>query len=304
MNINMNNDQMLGQTLGLNISIQGQKNEVGQDTQIKGGKIYAGCLKDTVLSRTDEIKEKFKNQAREIVGKQRKNEMETANTIKTLKNAINELEQEIEAGTEDVNSMLARQEALREVYGIEPDSQEEKDLRLLEKSKDQMKILIKEERARLKEIEDHITPYQQDMLELSEAIKTSRKVMEGMELEIETAHQIIQDIDLANIKAHTVIDAYKAAEEVLKEGNKQTIQAAVDEAKDYIDEKLEANEKVDEAEEEVVEDTEEAADLPKQEEISELQKDAEHVKEEILALAKEAGIVQEDIAGLFVNQAL
>lgn len=304
MNINMNNDQMLGQTLGLNISIQGQKNEAGQDTQIKGGKIYAGCLKDTVLSRTDEIKEKFKNQAREIVGKQRKNEMETANTIKTLKNAINELEQEIEAGTEDVNSMLARQEALREVYGIEPDSQEEKDLRLLEKSKDPMKILIKEERARLKEIEDHITPYQQDMLELSEAIKTSRKVMEGMELEIETAHQIIQDIDLANIKAHTVIDAYKAAEEVLKEGNKQTIQAAVDEAKDYIDEKLEANEKVDEAEEEVVEDTEEAADLPKQEEISELQKDAEHVKEEILALAKEAGIVQEDIAGLFVNQAL
>ena len=314
MNINLNNEQMDKSVIGLNVSIKNQKNNKVGETQLKNGKIYAGNLKNNTQSKTEEIKEKFKKQAMEIVNKQKANEFKTSDNISELEEQIKALQTDIKTKQEDIESTKKRKKAVMEEYGIDPDSQEQKDLELLIKSKCHKNELSQEERKQVEEMGE-LTPYQQEILDLEEIIETDKNSISEMEQAIGDGYSTIYGIKMEKLKSHAMVDAYKAADEILKEGNAAIIQQAINDAKEHIDEEFDTDDKVEdveEAEKEKEEKEEQAAQASEkevtnavnQEQIEKLQKEGEEVSEKLRALAKKNAIVPEDAKGILVDCAI
>lgn len=156
-------------------------------------------------------------------------------------------------GLADINT---DRDVLRKMYEVDGDSQEQKDLEILEKKQDQDNGLeiewwTDEELKRYEEIKDQPrTEYQERMLQLNDQSAEFRYA-----LEVENLDKQIMD-DTANISAiqkdrlkhHPMIDATKQADDIKEAANKEIIGMLMDQTKDHIDEMMEEiKEKADEA---------------------------------------------------------
>lgn len=88
--------------------------------------------------------------------------------IQEIRDKLAQLGQEYGENLDNIAQGEARKEALRQQYGVAADSQEQKDLELLEKKADAMRhpdevFLTEEERARLKEIEGRRPETKEDL---------------------------------------------------------------------------------------------------------------------------------------------
>ena len=89
------------------------------------------------------------------------------NSISEIRNKLSQLQEEYAENLDRIAEGDARKEMLRQHYNVAPDSQEQKDLELLEKKADYMRhpdevILTEEERARLKEISGRLPDTQEE----------------------------------------------------------------------------------------------------------------------------------------------
>lgn len=158
-------------------------------------------------------------------------------------------------------------EALKEQYGIKDDSQEQKDLELLEKLYDagrgRQVSFTEEEMERCKALsKEPRTEYQQRALDLYGKEAHFRSEMEEAEKQMKDDAADIRAVKLEHLKTHGMVDAQKSADEILKAASDEIIGMLKDEALDHIDEEKEkAEEKAEETKEKKKEEEEKRDEL-------------------------------------------
>lgn len=212
--------------------------------------------------------------------------------------------------------------ALRESYGVAEDSQEELDLKLLEKEHTARTFggvsLSEEERERLAQIHgEGLTEYQQRSMEFFESEDYYKKQLNDAQKEMKAANETASVIKDAMNKTQTMLKAQNTADEIMESASKEIVGMLVDEAKDHIDEEME--EEKEEALEKAEKEKEEKERIEKakeekdeKEEFSEQVADStqllteadsamEDVQRQIKKIMDEMKLLEEDLKGAAVD---
>lgn len=235
--------------------------------------------------------------------------------ITELKNKVSDLENE--------------KEAYRADYGVDMNSQEQKDLELLEKYQNNRygsaeDTFSKEELDRLKELQNtHLTEYQEKVLKLNSSQIHFKDEIGQKELKIACTTASIALAEIDRDKSQEMLKAQDSADQIIGAVEGEVKNLLVNEGKDNIDDKVEDNkEKADEAEKKQEEQQEKIDEKRKerkeQEEIIEGQaeadklemnanirsNDVDHVTEaqkQIVRIMKDNKMLNEDIKGIDID---
>lgn len=315
MNINVNANNY-------NNGIQ-NANAINTSAEKNTGNIKADSLKladDSVAQRRAEAQKK----AMKIIGDAYAGEKKIDDDVAARRDRVRELSSELGENKKALKDLEDKRAALRDEYGVDPDSQEEKDLQLLAKAKESKfegsnVYLTPEERKKVEELEaGGLTEYQEKSLELKEYESPYYTASREAENEIRTENAIIRGIKIERLKTHPMLDAEKQAEEVMDEANKEIAQMVVDAAKDHIEEEQEKEKEKAEAEKKKEEEVQEKIDSAKekrkeQEELTEdivenaqtltnMTNKMESAQQEVKDLMNKLKLVEEDVKGAKVDK--
>lgn len=224
--------------------------QVNQEKESKkansGNRIYAGNLNitsDPIAQKRKEAQEK----AMKVVKDAWENDRLVDENIEKRRAHIEEMRTLEEEAGKQLDEIESKKSSLAEKYGVIEDSDEYRDLQLLEKRQNSMagmdESLTDDELERLEEIDKKpLTEYQQRSLELNAQALEAKKNMKDAKKQAMDDIANIQNIKMERLKSHPMVDANKSAEAILEAANKEIIGMLVDEAKDSIDEKMEENE--------------------------------------------------------------
>lgn len=233
---------------------------------------------------------------------------------------------ELKSKTKDIDK---QKEMLREEYGVDEDSQEYKDFKLLEKYQNNKSgasydEFSEDEIKRLKELQETpLTEFQQKALELN-GIKNEIDVQaQHGEDEIRAMTSSISDAKIEQEKSQDMLKANDAAEQILDAASKDIVGMLLDEAKEHIDEQTKENkekaekikeeqEKKDELLEKAKERREEQEDIIEgQTEVNKLEIDnsvqaqtvnhMDEAQKNITKLLSENHMINEDIKGIEID---
>ena len=162
---NANENQVIQVNSAARARAQDRADRNGQNTQ-KRSAIFMGDLnikKDPVTQRKLYAQQK----ALKMVSDAWDVDRNIDNSISEIRNKLSQLQEEYAENLDRIAEGDARKEMLRQQYNVAPDSQEQKDLELLEKKADYMRhpdevVLTEEERARLKEISGRLPDTQEE----------------------------------------------------------------------------------------------------------------------------------------------
>lgn len=268
-----------------------------------GRKSIDGSMLKNQLDPIAAKKEAAKKKALGIVGNAFENEKKIDADIEARRQKIQELREDKRVANAAIQDIEENRDNLRKSFGVDKDSKEEMDLKLLEKEV-KAKIpgsdihLSKDEKAAIAKIKDEgLTEYQQQSLEmLKDEVPYSTTVYES-DREIETENRIISATKLERLKSHAMVDAQKEADAVMEQAAKDIIGMVVDEAKDNIDKEME--EKRETAKEKAAKEEELEAKIEKaRDERKEKEKITEDILEATTEMAKnttELGTAQQEI---------
>lgn len=250
----------------MNISIKAfdtgsDSNRLGHDNGQLGAKnqkqtLFGGDLSianDPIALKRKEAQEK----AWKIVKNAWANDMSVDESVQERREHYAQMEALRKEATESLADINDDKEVLRELYGVGADSQEQKDLELLEKEQDYKNGVsfdapTKEEMERLAELHQQpLTEYQERALELNNQAG-------NLKLQIEDANRRMRDdtsdlysIRQERLKSKAMLEAQDAAEDIMETANDEIIGMLLQEAKEHIDEKMEeSKEKAEKAAEE------------------------------------------------------
>ena len=203
---------------------------------------------------------------------------------------------------------------LKEEYEIDDDSSEQKELELLMKRIDSQRDnlgveLTEEEQDRLDEIDKRgLTEYQQRALQAYEPKSVDNSLIKDYEKELNKEIKRLQAAKIDDLKKAPMIKSQKDADAILEAASKEIISTLVNEAKDKIEEKAEEEkEKAEEAKEEqerleeLLNEKKEEKDITEEIPLDEYRK-ADDMRQELKIIVKDAGLSQEDMLGLKINQ--
>ena len=267
MTINFNTGQTVNvNTVSNNISDQkGRKTFFAGDTNISAN--------ESIIASKRKLAQK---QAMKLIDDAWQKDNEKSDSIKNMGDKISSNKESIKQSNSKLKDLEESKEALREEYGIAADSDEQKDLLLLEKYQNRKNGLktepfTKEEIARLKELQDiPRTEYQNKVLEVNDAVD---------ELKMDIVKKSNENIGLGEsiLEANTDITASqnmqnaKLASDKIMEALSDEIKSLIlNEAKEHIEEKMaeekEKAEKLEEEKEEKEEKIEEAREKRREQE--------------------------------------
>ena len=273
--------------------IQNQKNQTSKNNP---DSLYAGDMNlynEAVTKKTNARKRAMK-----LI-------MDTYGNDKKIDDGLNEirehqkrLSENLDTANSELNRLKESKEQLKEKYEIEEDSQEQKDLELLEKYHKEPFSLSKEEIERLKNM-GPVTDYQRETMELNALQNDWQKVADAASEGIVNASEAISTIQIERLKTHEMTDAQTESKEILESSVKEITGMILSEAKDKVDEELE--EKVDEAKE--AKEKEKAAQ-EKEESIENTDtenEDTEKLMKDLKKIIDEEQVVEDDIKGLIMD---
>lgn len=203
-----------------------------------------------------------KKQAYKMVGDAFSGERKIDDSFKEREDAIGRYKKMMGEANRGIREIDEKKEALRQEYGVEADSQEQKDLELLEKYKDDPYSMSSEEWERFSELSAEgktggYTEYQQRALEWDAAKKPYLNDLYKAKKGIIEENAAIRSMTLERLKHHAMADAVGNAEDILEEASKDIIGMLQSEAVDHVDEKFEEEiEKAEESREEKKEEQE------------------------------------------------
>lgn len=149
---------------------------------------------------------------------------------------------------------------IREEYGVAPDSQEQKDLELLERYQKNPMDMTTEEWDRVAEIQkEGYTDYQKRALEINAYKAPYEQELKEAKKGYLEENAAVRSMALERLKKDPMVSASKEADKILESGSKDIIGMLKDEAVDHIDEKLE--EEIEKAEERKEEEKQEQEKL-------------------------------------------
>lgn len=248
--------------------------------------VYAGNL-NKQLDPIAQKQQQAKKQVMKIIGDARASDRKLEDDLAGRRSNIKKQQETIGKANDELKRIGAARRELRESYGIAEDSQEEQDLRLLEKERNSKKpgseiYLTKEEGERLEQIkEEGLTEYQKRSMEMLDNGSPYEMEISEAEKEMKAENAAISSIKTAMLKSKTMLKAKEAAEDVMEAARDEIVGMLWDEAKDHIDEELE--EKKEAAEEKAEKEKEEKEKLEKQKEDKE---EKEQFAEQVAASTK------------------
>lgn len=207
--------------------------------QFNMGNNQAG--QDKVAQKRQDAREKAMKLMKDVFSadKQIDDDMaERAGRVAEAENAILDANSQIKALDQE-------KEKLKETYGITEDSEEQQDLKLLEKRRDSMKPdsdikLTEDEKARLAEIDAKgMTDYQKASLEIDSLKGPYNKTIEESQKIIKQENAIIRETSLNRLKSAPMVGAAQQAGEIMESANKEIIGMIVEDGKNTVDEKME-----------------------------------------------------------------
>lgn len=223
---------------------QREEERTGKNTKKKSGKnIFAGNI-----GRGDDLfmmkKKHAKKKALKIINDAWNVDRKIDQGIEDIKTNLESLKNEFTKNQDIIAEGNAKKEELREEYGISKDSQEQKDLELLEKQADSRRSggsLFTEEEKRLAELENQpLTEYQKRCLEIHKGLDIYKERADRIEGQIIGCNASIRGIKLERLKEMPpMVKAQKQAKDILEKANEEAIGLLVEEAKNHIDETYE-----------------------------------------------------------------
>ena len=256
----------------------------GNVKSIFAGDLGIGIQNDPVSQK----KKQAQNQALKIIGEAWDVDRRFDQSVAGYKDKIAELHRLRDENLHEVQIRDEWKEDLRQEYGVSEDSQEQKDLKLLEKEKNYEAnyrqkspiTLTQEEQDRLAEIHERgLTEYQQRCM----AIDGQQARFEGenykLEQEEKAYNAAITSTKLERLKQHEMVKAQKKADIVMEAASREVVGMLTDEAKEYMDKKFEEQtEEAKEKAEEKAEQEEKADRLEEKKEQLEQRIDANREK--------------------------
>lgn len=235
--------------------------------------------------------------------------------LKERRNHVQELKNSLVENREQLDNCNAAMEEIKELYGIEEGSQEQKDVELaalgkkyksflnmsLQFSKMNEAInpketweeltgvsLSDEDWQRMVELKGEIsspTPYQQRAMEIKEQADFFQKNIDDTQIDLMSEDIAIRTVKIERLKEHGMVDAQKEADEINEAAGKEFVSTLIGEAQDYIDEKIEekkeeAKEKAEEKEKQEEKIEEQRAEKELQQEQLDLKREESHIAEE------------------------
>ena len=271
---------------------EAEKNELNQNQRkMIDGKAFSAAF-DPIAAKREEAKKS----AMKLVGDAFAGENQIDNDLSTRREKINALEQDMSNANKSIKEIEDGSAELREKYGVASDSQDEQELKLLEKGV-KAEIpgsdvrLTEDEKQRIAELKANgLSEYQQRSLEMLESESTYIAAVNEAKQEIEVENQIISATKIERLKSHAMIDATKQAEAIMDEANKEIVGMLVDEAKEHIDKKAQETKEQAEAQKEKEEELQERIDATK-----EKKKENEELTEDILEGVADAASNASDV---------
>ena len=242
-----------------------------------------GSAFKTKLDPVAAKKEEAKKKAMKIVSDAFVNELKIDDDLNSRREKIKSLQKDIGDANRAIREIEDRRASLRDTYGVEEDSQEEQDLKLLEK---EIRYKMpgndvrfdKGDLDRIAELKKNgLSEYQQRSLEMLEQEVSYAITTYEAKQEIMVENQIITATELERLKTHPMVDAGKQADAIMDEASKEIVGMLVDEAKDHIDEEAEKEKEKAETEKEKKEELQARIDATK-----EKKKEDEKLTEDIL----------------------
>jgi len=197
---------------------------------------------------------------------------------------------------------------MKESLGINDDSDEQKNLDLLEKSMDGAQTLSDDEMEQLKNM-GPLTDYQKAALEYDSMEEVWQQRVDDAKQGIASEGQTIVGIKLALLKSHPMTEAQKEAAKIMEAANKDVIGMIIQQAKDHTDEEMDKNvekaEKQAEKQDDSVsekEDTDQSKEISNTEQLQQADKDKDKLLTDLKNIIKKQNIIEEDIKGLILDE--
>ena len=282
--------------------------------------IYAGNL-NKVLDPIAQKRDKARAQAMKVVGDAWDADKKIDDDITARYDRIGDYKKELKEANTELRWFADERETLRKAYGVEEDSREQLDLKLLEKrvdAKSGQASLTKEESERLEEIDRAgLSEYQQRSMEMYEESRYYDDMKIAAERGIEAESRAISTIKQAKLKSQGMIKADAQAEKIMEEAGEEIIGMLMEEAKEHIDEEMEEEkeqaEKAEAKKEEQEERLEKAKEKKEQQEeiteqlsdvteyMAEMDNSMGEVQKEIKKITEEMKLLEEDLKGAAVD---
>lgn len=296
------------------VSISGKK----QETEKADGQSF---MLNGQFDPIEQRKALAKKQAYKIVKDALANELKMDADVQEYKDHAMRLQADMDKAQEEIRKINDRKEALRVDSGVEADSEEQKDLELLEKREayergDLSKALTEEESERLKALDERgYTEYQKQALEMEKHKAPYESTVNKAQNGIIADNAVIRGTRLVRLKKDRIRKAQNEKDDMLAAANREVMGMLVDEAKNHMDEKSEEiKEKAEEKKAEKEEQQEkldaakekreemEAPEPPETEMMVKLDTQKEDYQREIEEMMRKMKLMTEDIKGIKVDE--
>ena len=252
-----------------------------------------------LTERTDPIaarKKQARNAAMKIIGDAFANDQNVDKDLDSHRQRIREIREEISGYREEIKNIKENREQLRKEYGIDENSEEERQLKLLEKEADSRTkgsnvTLTQDEMNEVGLIRVRgLTEYQHRAMELKESERYYSDFIYDAENERKTENAIISNTKIERLKYSPMLDAREQADKIMGAAEKEVLGMLYEEGKEHIDEEQEKKEEEAKAQKEKKEELEERIEKAK-----EKRKEQEEFTEDILDAVTEGEIKNSDI---------
>lgn len=256
----------------------------------KSNRIFAGDL-NIQENSVDKKRREAQHKALKIVKDTWDSDNGIDEMIQKRRDKASLLNKDITELKEYIKNLETEKADLKEKYSIDEDSNEQKDLELLEKRQDfqngNAPQLTAEEMEQLGEIDKKpLTEYQKRYLELNKQMNKFKTDLRDAKDQVMDEYANIRSIKQEKLKKNPMAKAQKDADAIMEAAGKEIIGMLVDEAKDNIDQKMEEEkEKADKKEEE----------KEAKEELEEYREEKLAIQEALIERTKEAAEEAEEI---------
>lgn len=203
-------------------------------------------------SAADVKKNSARQQAYKIISDAWSNDEKTSKGIRSMEEEKNRKAAELADITGRINKLSESKKQLQEEYGVSDDSQEQRDLLLLEKYQDNINgvshdSFSEEELERLNELKGaELTEYHKRALEANSAQGIWQIEADNIKGELSALTAAITDSEIERLKSRDMVKAADAADEIMLAASKDAVNMIVKESMEHIEEETEdAEEKED-----------------------------------------------------------
>ncbi len=291
-----------------------EKNGKLHKSKEKSGNVVNGAGLSLAGDLVAQKRKDAMNRAMETLNKTFNKDIERDKELSGRQDRIDELKRMIRDAHNVIDEADKKLAELKEEYGIDDDSKEQKELDLLMKridsQQDNLDVeLTDEEKAQLEEIDEKgLTEYQQRALQAYEPKSIQKSLIVDYEKELNKAIKSLQAAKIDDLKSAPMVESRKQADDILEAARKDIIGTLYEEAKEKIEEKAEEEkEKAEEAKEEqerleeLINKKKEEKDITEEIPLDEYRK-TDELRQELNTIVKDTGLSQEDMLGLKINQ--